>query len=112
MSLPPDRSHIHTEHRNPRSMRLHAMSVGEIVELIRGEDRAVHDAMEKAGPAIAALIEAAEPGFCAGGRLIYLGAGTSGRLGVLDASEAPPTFQVPPDRVIGIIAGGDASLRK
>ena len=112
MSLPPDRSHVLTEQRNPRSMRLHEMSVPQIVQLIVAEDRAVFGAMEAAAPAIAVLIEAAEPGFCAGGRLIYLGAGTSGRLGVLDASEAPPTFQVPPDRIIGLIAGGDAALRK
>src|SRR5438045_2430614 len=79
MSLPPNRSNIETERRNPRSMRLHAMSVRELVDLIRTEDRAVFDAMDKAASAIAALIEAAEPGFLAGGRLIYLGAGTSGR---------------------------------
>ena len=93
-------------------MRLHEMSVSQIVKLITDEDRAVHEAMTRAAPSITRLIEAAEPGFCAGGRLIYLGAGTSGRLGVLDASEAPPTFMVPPDRVIGLIAGGDAALRK
>jgi len=58
------------------------------------------------------LIEAAAPRFARGGRLVYLGAGTSGRLGVLDASEAPPTFQVEPGRVVGIIAGGDAALRR
>lgn len=111
-SLPPDRSHILTEQRNPRTMRLHELSARECVALIAREDRAVLDAMDKAGPALAAFIEAAERGFVAGGRLVYLGAGTSGRLGVLDASEAPPTFQVTPDRVVGIIAGGDGALRK
>lgn len=109
---PPDRSHLLTEHRNPRTMGLHALSVAECVRLIAQEDREVIRAMEEAGPSIAAFIEAAEPGFARGGRLVYVGAGTSGRLGVLDASEAPPTFQVEPGRVVGIIAGGDASLRK
>lgn len=107
-----DRSHIDTEKRNPRSMRLHAMSVEECVELIHREDRDVVQALKRAGPRVTRLIEAAEPGFLAGGRLVYVGAGTSGRLGVLDASEAPPTFQVPPDRIVGIIAGSDAALRK
>lgn len=109
---PPDRSHILTEQRNPRSMRLHEMSVRECVDLFNNENRFVNEAMEKAAPALTAFIEAATPRFIAGGRLIYIGAGTSGRLGVLDASECPPTFQTPPDRVIGIIAGGDRSLRK
>ncbi|MBI1189987.1 MAG: N-acetylmuramic acid 6-phosphate etherase [Tepidisphaera sp.] len=107
-----DRSHIDTEKRNPRSMRLHAMSVQECVELINLEDRDVQQALKRAAPRLAKFIAAAEPGFLAGGRLIYIGAGTSGRLGVLDASEAPPTFHVPPDRVVGLIAGGDAALRK
>lgn len=111
-STPPDRSHILTEQRNPRSMDLHTRSVAECVRLITQEDRAVPDALERAGPALSAFISAAEPGFRAGGRLVYVGAGTSGRLGVLDASEAPPTFQVEPGRIIGIIAGGDSSLRR
>ncbi len=110
--LPPDRSHILTEQRNPRSMELHRASVAECVALINREDRLVLDALEQASVALTAFIEAVEPRFLAGGRLIYLGAGTSGRLGVLDASEAPPTFCVPPDRIIGIIAGGDGALRR
>ena len=109
---PADRSAVLTEQRNPRTMRLHEMSVAEIVETIRREDHAVLAAMEKAAPSLTALIADAEPRFTAGGRLIYLGAGTSGRLGVLDASEAPPTFQVDPGRVVGMIAGGDSALRK
>ncbi len=109
---PPDRSHIATEQRNPRTMNLHALTVHECVAAIQQEDRAVMDAMAKAAEALSGFIAAAEPGFLGGGRLIYLGAGTSGRLGVLDASEAPPTFQVEPDRIIGIIAGGDSALRK
>jgi N-acetylmuramic acid 6-phosphate etherase len=110
--LPPDRAHILTEQRNPRSSDLHTLSVAECVALIQREDREISDAMERAAPAISAFIAAAEPAFLAGGRLIYLGAGTSGRLGVLDASEAPPTFCIEPGRVVGIIAGGDAALRK
>jgi N-acetylmuramic acid 6-phosphate etherase len=108
----PDRSNIDTEKRNPRSKTLHTMSVEEIAELINGEDRHVVLALKRARPRLVKFIEAAEAGFLAGGRLIYVGAGTSGRLGVLDASEAPPTFCVPATRVVGIIAGGDGSLRK
>lgn len=93
-------------------MNLHELTAAQCVEVMQREDRAVLDAMEAARPALVKFIEAVEPGFAADGRLIYIGAGTSGRLGVLDASEAPPTFQVAPDRIIGIIAGGDASLRK
>jgi N-acetylmuramic acid 6-phosphate etherase len=92
-------------------MRLHEMSAGECVRLMAAEDRAVLEAMDAAAPSITAFLEAFEPGFVAGGRLIYVGAGTSGRLGVLDASEAPPTFCLTPDRIIGIIAGGDSALR-
>ncbi len=93
-------------------MNLHELSVAQCVGVMQREDRAVCEAMERARGALAAFIEAVEPGFAAGGRLVYVGAGTSGRLGVLDASEAPPTFQVPPDRIIGIIAGGEAALRQ
>lgn len=111
----PNRAGIATEQRNPRSRRLHEATVAQCVSLINREDAAVISALKKAGPALTKFIEAVEPRFCdrdAPGRLIYLGAGTSGRLGVLDASEAPPTFQVSPDRIIGIIAGGDSALRK
>ncbi len=110
--LPPDRSGILTEQRNPRSMRLHEMSVDECVALIQQEDRTIADAMARAREALSSLIMAIEPRFKQGGRVIYLGAGTSGRLGVLDASEMPPTYQIDPSRFVGIIAGGDASLRK
>lgn len=110
--LPPNRAHIDTEKRNPRTRNLHTRTVAELVEIIAAEDRDVVAAVKRAGPRLTRFIEAAEPGFLAGGRLIYLGAGTSGRLGVLDASEAPPTFHVPPTRIVGIIAGGDGALRK
>jgi len=111
-TTPPDRSHLLTEQRNLRSAGLHRMSVAECVRLINEEDARVIDALREAAPALVALIEAAEPGFVAGGRLVYVGAGTSGRLGVLDAAEAPPTFQVEPGRVVGIIAGGTAALTR
>jgi N-acetylmuramic acid 6-phosphate etherase len=112
MILPPDRAHVATEKRNPRTMRLHAMSIGEIVEIINREDRRAVEAVGRVRHRLSRLIEAMAPGFVAGGRIVYVGAGTSGRLGVLDASEAPPTFCVPPGRVIGIIAGGGAALRQ
>lgn len=112
MSLPPDRSHLSTEQRNPRSAALHTLDAGGLVRLMHAENRAVFDALDAATPVLTAFITAVEPGFIAGGRLVYVGAGTSGRLGVLDASEAPPTFQVEPGRIVGIIAGGDGALRK
>lgn len=111
-ALPPDRSGVLTEQRNPRSSKLHAASVAECIELITSEDARAFEAVRRAAPEISAFAAAAERGFLAGGRLVYVGAGTSGRLGVLDASEAPPTFQVPPGRIVGIIAGGDGALRR
>ncbi len=111
-ALPPDRAHVLTEQRNSRSTTLHEMSTRDVVELINSEDGSVARAVADATDTITAFIESAEPRFSAGGRLIYLGAGTSGRLGVLDASEMPPTFQTDPDRVVGLIAGGDRSLRR
>lgn len=93
-------------------MSLHAMSVAACIDLITDEDRQVHEAMVRARPSLTALVQDILPRFMQGGRLIYLGAGTSGRLGVLDASEAPPTFQLEEGRIVGIIAGGDRALRK
>lgn len=109
---PADRSRVLTEQRHPGTRGLHASSVRDCVRLITAEDAQVHEAMRRAEDALARLIEAIEPGFVRGGRLIYVGAGTSGRLGVLDAAEAPPTFDVEPGRVVGVIAGGEASLRR
>jgi N-acetylmuramic acid 6-phosphate etherase len=101
-----------TEHRNPRSADVDLASPLEIVELINAEDRTVADAVATQMQQIADAVGAAETSFRAGGRLIYAGAGTSGRLGVLDASECPPTFGVGFDMVRGLIAGGyDALLR-
>jgi N-acetylmuramic acid 6-phosphate etherase len=92
-------------------MRLHEAGVAECVRLMNEADAEAPRAVAAAAGALTALIADIEPGFVAGGRLVYVGAGTSGRLGVLDASEIPPTFQAPPGRVIGLIAGGDAALR-
>lgn len=110
--LPPDRADISTERRNPRTMDLHSLNVDECIERISTEDRHAFDAVKRARPRITRFVEAIEQNFLAAGRLIYVGAGTSGRLGVLDASEAPPTFQLPEGKIIGIIAGGDGALRK
>jgi N-acetylmuramic acid 6-phosphate etherase len=107
----PDRSDIDTERANPRSTQLHTLDAAGLVRLFNQENRAVLDAMDAAEGDLTNLIAAAAPGFLRGGRVVYLGAGTSGRLGVLDASEIPPTFCEPPGRFIGIIAGGDRSLR-
>ena len=87
------------------------MSVGELLQHINEEDAQVAEAVRRAIPQIEQLVEAIEPRMKRGGRLFYIGAGTSGRLGVLDASELPPTFGVPDSWVIGVIAGGDGALR-
>src|SRR3954470_22081152 len=99
-----------TERRNPRSSTIDTASALEIVDLIGAEDAGVPAAVAKARLEIARTIELIEAAFRAGGRLIYVGAGTSGRLGVLDATECPPTFGSPPDMVVGVIAGGPAAL--
>ena len=91
---------------------LEGMSTAELIQNINKEDQSVAFSVEKALPQIEALIEAIVPAMNKGGRLFYIGAGTSGRLGILDASECPPTYGVPHDMVIGIIAGGDQAIRK
>jgi len=91
---------------------LEKMSVAELLTHINNEDYRVAEAVKQAIPQIEALVEAIEPRMKRGGRLFYIGAGTSGRLGVLDASELPPTFGVSDGRVVGVIAGGDKALRK
>lgn len=100
-----------TEQRNPNSMDLDQLSALEIVQLMNNEDKQVPLAIEKCLPQIAQTVEKIVAAFQSGGRLIYIGAGTSGRLGVLDASECPPTFGVSPEMVRGIIAGGEQALR-
>jgi N-acetylmuramic acid 6-phosphate etherase len=99
-----------TERRNPRSSTIDTASALEIVDLIGAEDAGVPAAVAKARREIARTIDLIEAAFRAGGRLIYVGAGTSGRLGVLDAAECPPTFGSPPEMVIGLIAGGEQAL--
>ena len=99
-----------TERRNPRTQQIDLADPAGIVDLIIAEDRTVVDAVATQRDRIAEAIAAAEGTFRAGGRLFYVGAGTSGRLGVLDASECPPTFGTPPEMVQGIIAGGVAAL--
>lgn len=106
-----DLSKMMTETRNPNTMDLDQMSALEIVTAMNREDRRVPEGIEPELPRIAAVVEAVEAAFRKGGRLFYLGAGTSGRLGVLDASECPPTFGVDPGMVVGLIAGGDRALR-
>src|SRR2546428_12766037 len=101
-----------TEARNPRAKKLSALSTRELLELMNDEDatvaRSVHDAI----PEIEKAVDLIVASLSAGGRLRYVGAGTSGRLGVLDASEAPPTFGVEPELVHGIMAGGELALRR
>ena len=100
-----------TEKRNPNSMHVDSWSALEIVQLMNQEDKQVPLAIEKYLPQIAQAVECIVAAFQQGGRLVYIGAGTSGRLGVLDASECPPTFGVSPEMVKGIIAGGERALR-
>lgn len=102
---------LSTEGVDPRFAHLDEMNVAELATLMAEEDRCVPDAVERALPQITAAIESISERFSAGGRIIYIGAGTSGRLGVLDASECPPTFNTSPEQVLGLIAGGDRALR-
>ena len=99
-----------SEERNPRTMGIDLMSTPEIVATINAEDRLVPEAVGKTLPQVAQAVDAIVAAFGKGGRLVYIGAGTSGRLGVLDASECPPTFGVPPTMVVGVIAGGLGAL--
>ena len=101
-----------TERRNPKAGRLAAMTALDLVTLMNEEDATVAAAVREALPDIARVAEDIASAFKVGGRLRYVGAGTSGRLGVLDASEAPPTFGVEPELVHGVIAGGDEALRR
>ena len=99
-----------TERRNPRTVDVDVASSREIVELFSAEDRVVPPAVHAVAANIAATIDLVTDALRGGGRLLYVGAGTSGRLGMLDASECPPTFGTPPALVVGIIAGGPAAL--
>lgn len=101
-----------TEKRNESTMKLDQLTTKEVLQLMNKEDRTVPDAVEAALPEIEAAVEQVIATFQAGGRLIYTGAGTSGRLGILDAVECPPTFSTPDDMVQGLLAGGMSAFRK
>ena len=111
-ALPPDRSHVGTERRHPGSANFDALTVREAVDAMVDDHAQAMRAVSAASAALSAFIEGLVPRMREGGRLVYVGAGTSGRLGVLDASECPPTFRSDPSQVVGIIAGGDAALRR
>jgi N-acetylmuramic acid 6-phosphate etherase len=106
----PERGHLLTEQNNPASESLDQLSTLEMVDVFCRDDQKVMDAMAIARTELAAAVDGVAAALGTGGRLFYVGAGTSGRLGVLDASECPPTFCTPPDLVQGIIAGGEAAL--
>src|SRR5438045_154578 len=106
----PDRSHLLTEQRLPESMKLDVTAIADAVNLMLDQDRRAVEAVAAQKQAITRAIEIVSSAQKSGGRLIYVGAGTSGRLGVLDAAECPPTFRSEPDMVQGIIAGGDAAM--
>ncbi len=104
--------HLLTEQPNPASEGIDALPSEQIVRIINAEDHKVADAVERELAAIARAVDVIVAAFERGGRLFYIGAGTSGRLGVLDAAECPPTFNVPPEMVQGIMAGGEAALAR
>jgi N-acetylmuramic acid 6-phosphate etherase len=105
-----DRGHLLTEQANPASERLDELATPELIALFCANDLAPQQAVAAAAPMLAAAVEAIADRLGRGGRLFYLGAGTSGRLGVLDAAECPPTFCTPPELVQGVLAGGPAAL--
>ncbi len=107
-----DLAKLSTEQRNPNSMNLDMMTPLEIAQIMNSEDQKVISAIKEVLPQISKAIELATQSLKNGGRIIYLGAGTSGRLGVLDAAECPPTFGVSPDLVVGLIAGGPSAFLK
>lgn len=105
------KSVIPTEQVNPRTTDIDLISTAEVLQKINAEDQMVAQAVNRAIPQIAAVVDAIKVAFENGGRLLYFGAGTSGRLGVLDASECPPTYGAPPSLVQAFIAGGETALR-
>lgn len=106
----PDRGHLITERENAASVELDRLETLEAVRLVNSQDRAVCDAIEQAEDSIRDAVDLVAARLRGGGRLVYVGAGTSGRLGVLDASECPPTFQSSPDQIQAVIAGGHAAM--
>ena len=107
-----DLSRLVTESRNPASAEIDTLSTIEMLQVINQEDQKVALAVQAVLPQIAQTVDAITAAFASGGRLIYMGAGTSGRLGILDASECPPTYGTHPDMVIGLIAGGHQAILK
>ena len=105
-------SFVKTTEQDSNYNHLDKMSVSELIRNINNEDKTVPLAVEKELPQIEILIEQVTSKLKVGGRLFYMGAGTSGRLGIVDASECPPTFGVPHELVVGLIAGGDSAIRK
>jgi N-acetylmuramic acid 6-phosphate etherase len=105
-------AHLTTEASNPASAEIDTLSAIEIVRLMNEQDALIAAAVAKEADSIAQAIDVIADRFRIGGRLLYIGAGTSGRLGVLDASECPPTFSTPPEMVVGLIAGGHAALTR
>ena len=112
MSLWPNQKLLNTTESSSRYDHLEKMSVHDLLVNINNEDKTVPLAIAKVLPAIEALVTAIVEKMRTGGRLFYIGAGTSGRLGIVDASEIPPTFGVPAGRVIGLMAGGDKAIRQ
>src|SRR5437870_13659661 len=112
MTVPYHRDPRLTEQRNPRTERIDVAATLESVDLLNGEDATVAGAVRAVRAELARAIDLVVDAFGRGGRLVYVGAGTSGRLGVLDASECPPTFGTPPELVVGIIAGGPKALMR
>ena len=102
---------LKTERRNPNSSHIDKMTSLEMMQVINNENFNAAKAVETALPSVALAVDAISERFNKGGRLIYIGCGTSGRLGILDASECPPTYGVSPDIVVGLIAGGDKAIR-
>ena len=108
----PDLTALTTEASNPRTEELDAMSTLDLVAAMNDEDRGIAEVVRGQLPRIAELVDAIAEHVRKGGRLVYCGAGTSGRLGVLDAAECPPTFSAEPEQVIGLIAGGPAAIQQ
>ncbi len=107
-----DLSHLLTESRNKNSQDIDTLTTLDMLKVINGEDQNVALAVEKVLPEVAQVVDAIQSALAKGGRLIYLGAGTSGRLGILDASECPPTYGTPAEQVVGLIAGGHKAILK
>ena len=106
------RETLNTEQQNKNSLEIDQFSVLKILETINNEDQTIATAVKKVLPDVEVVVSFAKKSLDSGGRVFYIGAGTSGRLGVLDASECPPTYSVPSDWFIGLIAGGDDALRR